>query len=79
MRRPLVGSVMAGTGGLRKFCLAAEGSGKSGGYRICYVLIRTDLVLLVTLFSKTDQANLSPVQRNDFKRVIDTARTIPWQ
>ena len=79
MSNPTVGAVMSGTGGMRKFRMAIEGAGKSGGYRICYVIAKPDLVLLVTLFSKNDQTTLTREQCGDFKRVVDYARSIQWR
>ena len=41
--------------------------GKSGGYRVIYYLQRQDDVLLVTLYSKTEQ---SDIEANDIIQII---------
>ncbi len=37
LKDPEIGSVMAGTGGLRKFRVGLDNRGKSGGVRVVYV------------------------------------------
>jgi len=46
IKNPEVGSVIVGTGGLRKIRLAGESTGKSGGYRTIYLLVQPDVVHL---------------------------------
>lgn len=67
---PEAGDVVAGTGGCRKVRLAARGKGKSGGYRLLTYFVRADgRVLLLTVFSKADRANLSKADRNGLARL----------
>lgn len=73
LRNPTAAPVMAGTGGLRKMRFAPPSwrTGKSGGTRVCYVLYAMfDTVLLVTVFSKSDRANLSPAGRRAAKEIV---------
>lgn len=42
--------------------------GKSGGYRIIYYLQSTDDVLLVTIYSKTEQSDIEAAQ---LKQILD--------
>lgn len=54
------GSVIRGSGGVRKVRWAREGTGKSGGVRIIY-LTRNEAgeVYLLTLYAKSESENLS--------------------
>lgn len=57
---PMMGDVMVGTGGARKFRWAGRGKGKSGGYRVVTYFGGGDIpVFLLTVFSKGVRANLS--------------------
>jgi hypothetical protein len=65
---PKVGPVIKGTGGLRKFRLAREGTGKSGGARICYVVFSEHGVVIVPLvYGKTRKEDLSAAEKRYFK------------
>ena len=60
------GDLIVGTGGCRKVRLAGKGRGKSGGYRLVTYFAHADgRVLLLTVFSKADQASLSKAFRNE--------------
>jgi hypothetical protein len=51
-------------GGLRKVRIAGEGGGKSGGYRIIYVLGGTHMpIFLVTVFAKNEKDNMSKTEQ----------------
>jgi hypothetical protein len=64
-RNPLAGSEIAGTSGCRKIRLAGRGKGKRGGFRVVTFYSGTDIpVILITVFSKGDQDNLSKAERN---------------
>lgn len=70
---PEAGSIMVGTGGLRKVRWAREGEGKSGGYRVIHYFHSKNIPLFILLiFSKTEQANLSQAEKNDMKRLTAT-------
>jgi hypothetical protein len=45
--------------------------GKSGGYRALYYVRRADRIVLVTLYAKSDQSDISP---NLLKQIIDEFR-----
>ncbi|HET6249144.1 MAG TPA: hypothetical protein VFE47_15730 [Tepidisphaeraceae bacterium] len=67
MTDPLASPVMRGTGGLRKirFAPPSRGKGKSGSMRVGYAQFPDyGLILLVTLFMKKDDANLSRRDQN---------------
>jgi hypothetical protein len=74
---PNAGAVMQGTGGLRKVRFAPPSwhMGKSGAARVCYAHFAVlDSVCFVTLFAKTDQANLTRAERNDVATVLQRVR-----
>lgn len=74
MATPRQGKVVAGTGGLRKLRFAPEKSnrGKSGGCRVCYVYFEEHhIVLLVVVYSKSEQDDLSPEDKATIKKLID--------
>ena len=72
MTDPEAGSVMRGTGGLRKIRFARENAGKSGGARICYVdFVMKETVYLITAYSKNEKENLTRSQCNDIKKMIE--------
>lgn len=66
---PEAGSIMKGTGGIRKLRWAAKGKGKSGGVRVVYFFRdRTMPLFLLTVFAKGDKANLSKGERNELAK-----------
>ena len=72
---PKIGSVMRGTGGLRKMRYALEGRGKSGGARILYVdYVVLERVYLVTAYPKSQKENISPAEREMYRKIIEQTR-----
>lgn len=68
---PKIGSVMQGTGGLRKLRFAFENAGKSGSVRVVYVDFTIyEKIYLVTAYSKNQKDNLSKSERNAIKQQI---------
>lgn len=62
---PLCGDVIVGGGGIRKVRFGVGRRGKSGGVRIVYYYHGEHLpVFLLTVFAKSEQADLSPAERN---------------
>lgn len=58
---PLAGDVIPGADGARKVRWGRAGSGKLGGVRIVYFnLSERGEVILVMMYTKSDQANISP-------------------
>ena len=65
-RRPEVGNVIRGTGGLRKVRFASSDSdrGKSGSYRVAYAWYpQYGLVLLVSIYAKNEATDISADER----------------
>ena len=65
------GSVIRGTGRLRKMRFAFSDSGKSGSVRVCYVdFVIQEAIYLVTVYSKNKKDNLTQAERNEIKKMI---------
>jgi mRNA-degrading endonuclease RelE of RelBE toxin-antitoxin system len=69
---PEAGSVIRGSGGVRKVRWAREGTGKSGGVRIVY-LARSDAseVYLLTLYSKSESESISLSTLKEIRRALE--------
>lgn len=73
MRDPEAGSVMKGTGGLRKirFAPPSRGKGKSGSMRVGFVQFpEFARIYLVTLFLKKDAENLNAADCRAIRSLI---------
>ena len=69
--RPSAGVVIPGTGGVRKVRWAGSGRGKRGGMRYFYYwLPQGQLILMLFVFAKNEQSDLSPAQRAALKRLV---------
>lgn len=69
---PEKGDLMPGTGGVRKLRWRSgkDNKGKSGGVRVLYHYSRGVLVILLTLYSKSDKENISDKERNELKQLV---------
>lgn len=77
LNNPQSGSVMQGTGRLRKMRFAFEGQGKSGSARVVYVdFVVHEIIFLIFAYPKSVKENLSKEERNDMKNLIDYIETI---
>ena len=66
---PQSGAIMRGTAGVRKLRWASGNKGKSGGVRVIYYYHSESIPLfLLTVFGKSEKANLSKAERNEFAR-----------
>ncbi len=71
--RPDMGTVIAGAGGIRKVRVGTGGRGRRGGLRVLYYWHPpTTRILLLFLFAKNEQSDLTPVQRELLRRVVET-------
>ena len=69
--RPEQGSLVRGTGGLRKLRWNVAGTGKRGGVRILYYWDRPEeTIYLLFLYAKSDREDLSPQQLRTVSRLI---------
>jgi mRNA-degrading endonuclease RelE of RelBE toxin-antitoxin system len=72
VNKPDVGKVIPGSGGLRKLRWSAGGHGKRGGIRVIYYwFISKDTILLLFVYSKREQDDLTSVQLRQLKKVIE--------
>jgi len=61
--RPEQGSVIPGSGGLRKVRWKVRGRGKRGGLRVIYYWITAeDSIYMLFLYEKTAKSDLTPAQ-----------------
>ncbi|MCL4818152.1 MAG: toxin [Vicinamibacteria bacterium] len=73
-RDPEAGDVIPGTGGFRRVRWgdARRGRGRRGGLRVIYYLFhQPDLIWLVTLYGKSEVADLTPNERRLLKAAAD--------
>ncbi|WP_405236985.1 MULTISPECIES: type II toxin-antitoxin system RelE/ParE family toxin [Lentisalinibacter] len=71
-RRPKAGRIIQGTGGLRKLRFARPGKGKSGGARVIYYYHDdTKPILLLLIYAKADQDNLTNAQKAQLKKHVN--------
>ena len=71
-RRPKAGRIIEGTGGLRKARFARPGQGKSGGARVIYYYHNdTRPMLLLLIYAKADQDNLTDAQKAQLRKHVN--------
>lgn len=73
LENPEVGAVVAGTGGLRKIRYAppSRHTGRRGAMRVGYAYFRIgQIVYLVSIFAKNDQANFSAGEKQEIKKLL---------
>lgn len=67
---PRVGTLIRGTGGIRKLRWRRRGIGTRGGFRVIYFYYNENLPLfLLTLFGKSEKENLSRAERNELAQL----------
>jgi hypothetical protein len=72
VNRPSAGVVIPGSGGLRKVRWARRGSGKRGGVRVIYYwAVKEDQLLMLFVFAKNEQDDLTPQQLRILRKVIE--------
>lgn len=69
---PKKGEIISGTSGVRKlrWKTGKNAKGKSGGVRVLYHYSTGILILLITLFSKSEKENINQRERNELKRNV---------
>ena len=68
---PKSGSVIPGTGRLRKLRFAFPDRGKSGSIRVLYIdYEQQERIFLLNVFSKNEQENLTQEQKNNIKKSL---------
>jgi hypothetical protein len=72
LNKPDAGSMIQGSGGLRKLRWSAKGHGKSGGVRIIYYwFVAQDTILLLFLYAKNERTDLTSEQLQQLRKVIE--------
>ncbi len=73
MADPEKGDLIRGSGGLRKLRWAGSGRGKRGGLRIIYYWhVPSSTILLLLIYPKNEQDNLTAAQLKFLKSIIET-------
>ena len=71
LKDPQIGSVIQGTGKLRKMRFAFPNRGKSGSSRVLYVdFVLAETIYLIFAYSKNEKDNLTDEERNNIKKMI---------
>jgi hypothetical protein len=71
LRRPAQGDLIEGTGGIRKLRWREEGRGKRGGLRLIYYWhAEREMFLMLFLYRKSDQKDLTADQRRALAKVV---------
>ena len=74
---PDVGDVIPKGSGLRKVRMAGQGRGKSGGFRVIYLLcVNREVAVLIHGYSKSVQEDLTPSQLQSLVADIPTVEAI---
>ena len=71
MLRPEQGSIIPGSGGLRKIRWRRAGMGKRGGLRAIYFWeVASETFYMLTVYRKSKQEGLSPRQLRTLRRLV---------
>jgi len=69
---PEKGKVIPGSGGLRKIRCGVSGRGKSSGVRIIYYwILKKETILMLLIYPKNEQDNLTPSQLKILKSLVE--------
>ncbi len=69
---PDSGTVIVGSGGLRKLRWASKGHGKRGGVRVIYYwIVSKDRIIMVYMYPKSKQDDLPFAQLAALKRTVE--------
>lgn len=69
---PEMGAIIPGSGGLRKVRWSLAGRGKRGGVRtIYYWAVKKDQILMLLMYAKNEQDNLTSEQLKVLRRIIE--------
>lgn len=67
-----LGSVIKGTGGLRKVRWSAGGKGKRGGARIIYYYGGDHMpIFLLAIYAKSEKADMAPAEKRAAAKLVD--------
>lgn len=72
IKRPEVGAVIPGSGGLRKIRWPSSDRGKRGGVRVIYYWITSEhQIYMLYMYPKNVRDNLTPAQLRILRRLIE--------
>lgn len=72
IQNPELGSIIPGGGGIRKVRWGIGGRGKRGGTRVIYFwAVQNGIIFMLTIYSKSEQDNLTPNQLRLLKRYVE--------
>jgi hypothetical protein len=68
LKEPLLGDLIRGAGGIRKFRMGAQGKGKSGGIRIFYLDVPSkEKCYLLFLLKKSESENITDEEKSELR------------
>src|SRR6267143_5640106 len=69
---PVRGDLIRGSGGLRKIRWSGSGRGKRGGARVIYYwAANVQTILLLVIYSKNEQDNMSADEMKTLRKIIE--------
>lgn len=72
LHNPDIGAIIRGGGGLRKARWRLRGQGQRGGLRVIYFwAVEQDRLLMLLMYPKNVQANLTPTQLKILRQVVE--------
>jgi mRNA-degrading endonuclease RelE of RelBE toxin-antitoxin system len=72
LSKPDLGAIIPGSGGLRKVRWSGKGQGKRGGVRVIYYWVKIqDRILMLLIYAKAEQDDLTPDQLKVLRRIIE--------
>ena len=72
VQNPNAGKIIPGSGGLRKLRWSLGGHGKRGGIRVIYYwFVSPEVILMLFVYPKNEQDDLTPSQLKQLKKVVE--------
>ncbi len=72
VKRPDWGSIIRGTGGLRKLRWNLPGKGKRGGTRVIYYwAVSQNQILMLFIYPKHERVDLTPAQLKILRQIVE--------
>ncbi len=70
--RPNAGSLIKGSGGLRKIRWMIEGHGKRGGVRVIYYwVVKQERLLMLFIYPKSERGDLTSGQLKVLRKIVE--------